>query len=285
MTNPPLVSVIVPAHDNADTIERAIASLLAQTHANLEVIVVDDHSTDGTRAVVERIARADRRTRYVALAEVDPYRYDKRLNRNVNAGYAARNRGFAEARGAYITFQDADDASLLNRIEIQLALLARFGALHLSIAYLPFEERYLGKRIDAERYLEDHPGAVTGPDELSLLAARAKGIVAKLAPWLNARVPFRHKRMRILNKLFFGSFDPYPGAGNCPLFAREVIEQVRFRRLPDRIWPSFMGRGADRDFNFQVAETFNRSYVVRIPAYLWDNRANRPSPDVEPYLL
>jgi glycosyltransferase involved in cell wall biosynthesis len=285
MTNSPLVSVIMPAHNNADTIERAIASVLAQTHANLEVIVVDDHSTDKTRAVVERMARADGRVRFVALTEIDSYRYDERLKRNVNAGYAARNRGFKEARGAYLTFQDADDASLLNRIEIQLALLARFNALHLSVAYLPLEERYLGRRIDAERYLRDHPDAVTGPEELYLLAARAKGLVAKVVPRLNARVPFRYKRLRILNKLFFGSLDPYPGAGNCPLFAREVIERVRFRRLPDRVWPSFMGRGADRDFNFQVAETFKRSCVVRIPAYLWDNRANHPSPVVEPYLL
>ncbi len=53
------------------------------------------------------------------------------------------------------------------------------------------------------------------------------------------------------------------------MFKREVMEKVQFRKLKDRVWPSFMGRGADRDFNFQVAETFKNSYYFPIALYLW----------------
>ena len=107
------------------------------------------------------------------------------------------------------------------------------------------------------------------PKEIYLISQKAKGIVAKISSSLNKLVPFHYKRLRLINKLFFGTLAPYPGAGNSPLFKREVIEKVKFRKLKERVWPSFMGRGADRDFNFQVAETFKNSYTFFIPLYLW----------------
>ena len=70
--------------------------------------------------------------------------------------------------------------------------------------------------------------------------------------------------------------EDYPGTGNSPLFKREVIDKVIFRKLSERIWPSFMGRGADKDFNFQVAETFKNSYHFGIPLYLWRVEKQNP---------
>jgi hypothetical protein len=75
--------------------------------------------------------------------------------------------------------------------------------------------------------------------------------------------------------------ESYPGTGNSPLFKRAVIEKVKFRQLKDRIWSSFTGRGADRDFNFQVAETFKNSITVYLPLYLW--RVNKQNPRYEKY--
>lgn len=90
----PLVSIVVPAYNAAATIERLIVSLLRQTEPRLEVIVVDDRSSDGT---AERVASiADERVRLVRMVE----------NRGA---CAARNRGMEEARGAWIGFVDADD--------------------------------------------------------------------------------------------------------------------------------------------------------------------------------
>lgn len=260
----PLISVIIPAHNNGDTIRIAIDSIRNQTYKNLEILVIDDHSTDKTQKIVHALESEDARVRYFKLEDDDPDRIDRSLNRNVNAGYSARNYGFQKSHGKFITFQDGDDASLLNRIEVQYALLTKHNAMHVTTDWTPFSEKLLNT-LGGSKAMEPE----LGPNELYALSQNAKGLVAKLSPSLNAGISFRFKRLRIINKLFFGSLAPYPGAGNSPLFRREVIEKVQFRKLQDRIWPSFMGRGADRDFNFQVAETFKNSYVFPIPLYLW----------------
>ena len=74
--------------------------------------------------------------------------------------------------------------------------------------------------------------------------------------------------MRVINKFFFQSLDSYPGSGNGPLFKKEIVEKVRFRPVNEQVWPSFTGRGADRDFNFQVAETFGNNISFKL-LYLW----------------
>lgn len=89
----PLVSVVVPCYNRAAVLEQSVRSVLAQSYAELELILVDDGSTDRTRQVVEKIK--DARLRYV---------YQQ------NAGAcAARNYGAALARGEYIAFHDSDD--------------------------------------------------------------------------------------------------------------------------------------------------------------------------------
>lgn len=270
--NKSLISVIIPTHNNADTIQTAVYSITGQTYKNIEIIIIDDNSTDDTKEIVESIAQQDARVRYYSLPENDTERFDPVLNRNTNAGYAARNFGFTKATGALITFQDADDVSLLNRIEVQYDLLVKYSAIHLCTTVALFEKNRIGTTLN----IKNCPSAednMIGPEELYTLSQKTKGLIAKLSPALNTRTPFHFKRRRVINKFFFGSLTPFPGAGNSPLFKREVIEKVKFRKLSERIWPSFMGRGADRDFNFQVAETFKNSYVFPIPLYMWSREA------------
>lgn len=106
----PAVSVIMAAYNASDTIDAAIASVLAQTHARLELIVVDDASGDDTAAIARR--RAERDPRVVTIAS----------SRNAGAAIA-RNRGLAAATGEYACFQDADDTADRERVERQLAAL------------------------------------------------------------------------------------------------------------------------------------------------------------------
>jgi succinoglycan biosynthesis protein ExoO len=104
----PGVSVLVPAYNAAPFLTRAVRSALRQTMADVEVIVVDDASTDATLEVARGLAAEDPRVRV--------------LSNEVNQGEArTRNRALAAARGAWIALLDADDAWLPNRLERMLA--------------------------------------------------------------------------------------------------------------------------------------------------------------------
>lgn len=106
-----LVSVVIPTYNRAYILEPAIESALNQTYENFEVIVIDDGSTDGTAALMQKYA-ADPRVRYI---------YQK------NAGVsAARNHGFRESRGEFIALLDSDDAWLPWKLEAEVSVLRQF---------------------------------------------------------------------------------------------------------------------------------------------------------------
>jgi len=110
VTAKPLVSAIVATYNRAYVVGQAIESILGQTYENLEVIIVDDGSTDGTPEVLRRFGNR------------------LRVFRQENAGpAAARNRGIAAARGDIISFLDSDDIWLPEKTERQVALLERAG--------------------------------------------------------------------------------------------------------------------------------------------------------------
>jgi glycosyltransferase involved in cell wall biosynthesis len=99
------VSIVLPTYNRAALLPRSIASLLGQTYGDFELIVVDDGSQDDSAAVVAKFA--DKRIRYVRHSQ----------NRGVAA---SRNTGLAEARGAYIAFQDSDDQWMPEKLERQM---------------------------------------------------------------------------------------------------------------------------------------------------------------------
>jgi hypothetical protein len=105
----PAVSVVIPLYNKAGYIGATLASVLAQTFGDLEVIVVDDGSTDGGDAIVA--AQSDPRVRLV---------------RQANEGAAAaRNAALGAARGRWVAFLDADDTWRREKLARQLAVLGR----------------------------------------------------------------------------------------------------------------------------------------------------------------
>lgn len=104
----PVVSVVMPAYNAAAYIAQSIESVLGQSHAALELIVVDDGSQDDTAAIVERYMAADARVQLVR-------------NRNSGKPSIARNIGIARARGAYLSFLDSDDYWHPERLALAVA--------------------------------------------------------------------------------------------------------------------------------------------------------------------
>ena len=104
------IAVVVPAYNAARTLARTLESALNQTHRALEVLVVDDGSSDGTAALAREFSERDSRLRVI----VQP-----------NGGVArARNRGIQEARAKYVAPLDADDLWHPTKLAKQLAVLS-----------------------------------------------------------------------------------------------------------------------------------------------------------------
>lgn len=105
-----LISVVMSVHDNERTVGAAIESILQQTYSDLELILVDDGSRDGTFAVLESYARQDRRLRLI------------RNDRNRGIAYSL-NIGWRGARGELIARMDGDDLSFPERLFEQHAFM------------------------------------------------------------------------------------------------------------------------------------------------------------------
>jgi len=107
----PKVSVVIPTYKRAVQVQKAIDSVLSQTFSDLEVIVVDDGSSDGTGQTLGQVYG-------------DRIRYYAQANQGVSV---ARNRGVAEARGEWIAFLDSDDLWDKEKLEWQFKALEQFG--------------------------------------------------------------------------------------------------------------------------------------------------------------
>ena len=110
MSNPK-VSIIIPIYNTAERLPGCLDSVLNQTHCNLEIILVDDGSTDDSPAIIQTYAQKDSRIKVITQK---------------NQGQsAARNRGLKQATGDFISFLDSDDAIKSNFIQKLLAPYAK----------------------------------------------------------------------------------------------------------------------------------------------------------------
>ncbi len=135
----PLISIVIPAFNAAPFLAGTLASVFAQDHRPIEVILVDDGSSDDT------------------LARAKAWLPPLRIHHQVNAGpSAARNRGIAMAAGGYLAFIDADDLWLAGRLTRQLALLERHPALDMVLGLVQLDYR-AGKAETAARFRSDQP--------------------------------------------------------------------------------------------------------------------------------
>lgn len=112
--NEPLVSIIVPIYNSEKYLGQCIESCMAQTYRNVEIILVDDGSTDRSLKISTEYAEKDSRIRVI--------------HQN-NAGVsAARNAGIKSAKGEYISFLDSDDELCINAIEVLVEDMKRYKA-------------------------------------------------------------------------------------------------------------------------------------------------------------
>lgn len=110
----PLISVIIPAYNIKDYITHCLNSVIKQTYQNIEILVIDDGSTDGTANVIDAIAQIDPRIRILSKA---------------NGGLSsARNYGLSHCHGEYVLYVDGDDIIAPNTIDALFHALNETGA-------------------------------------------------------------------------------------------------------------------------------------------------------------
>jgi glycosyltransferase involved in cell wall biosynthesis len=205
----PRVSVIIPAYNRAGFVAEAIRSVQAQTHQDVEIIVVDDASTDNTCDVVAALSDGDPRITFLRQPE----------NRRVNA---ARNLGMRHASGEYVNFLDSDDLLAPDKLEKQLAEFERDPDLDMVICQsLIFQDtvedaRYVWHNLDPA--LTDHK---------ALLAAFLNndagwGVLAPL--WKRAFLD----RLGPLPEHLFASDE-------AELFVRALCSAPRIKILPEAL--------------------------------------------------
>lgn len=144
MTEKELISVIVPVYNVMKYLPRCVDSLRRQTYRNLEIILVDDGSTDNSGALAEKIAMEDRRIRV--------------FHKENGGTSSARNLGLSKARGKYIGFVDSDDYVDPRMYERLLAAALEDGLLMVQTSRDEIDEQ--GKRL---------PDVCVPPEEMELL--------------------------------------------------------------------------------------------------------------------
>lgn len=129
----PLVSIIIPTYNRKRLISRAINSCIQQTYNNIEIIVCDDHSTDGTNEYIKELSKSDSRIIYC------------KTSLEHKGANAARNVGIQKAKGKYLCFLDSDDELLGNAIADRVEILKKYPKVGLVYgnAYCKFHNEYM----------------------------------------------------------------------------------------------------------------------------------------------
>ena len=203
-----MVSIMIPAYNAEKTLARAIESCLAQTYRNIEVIVVDDASSDNTHRVAEQYAERDSRIRV--------FRHEKNLGEP-----SARNTALLHSRGGYIARLDADDFDSPKRIEKSVARLQKTPACDcVSCGFA------MG----------------TNPDTMEVQRDSPRGMIPNL--WIrgfpggapcNASIVAKREIYNLTG--WEKSFDPKILAGcDSDWNARAILRGARFAHVPDAMY-------------------------------------------------
>jgi len=219
-----LVSVVIPTHERPDLLERAVATVLAQTHRDLECIVVDDGSSPPTECLLALLSGGDARLRSL--------RHD-----SPRGASAARNTGLAAARGRYVAFLDDDDYWLPDKLQKQLALL-NASPTEVGLVYCWFDYR-IGDRI---------------------VPGRSPKLEGRIFGHLLERQPLGNSSTLLVPRSVaeaVGGFDADLPRGNDGDFIRRIAFDHEIRYVPEVLVHVDVGHGLARITDYDRAGTVN----------------------------
>lgn len=217
-----LVSFLIPVRNGEDTIDQALESVLSQGEEVLEVVVVDDGSTDGTASRIEGWAERDGRVRLV--------------RRPPGGIVSALNAGLALCRGQFVARMDADDISLPGRVRRQVEFLRRHREVDLAGCLV--EAASLSGKLS--------PGVIRYVEWSNSLVAHGE-IVREIF----VESPIVHPTFMARRSFFeeMGGYREVPWAEDYDLILRAACRGKRFGKVPEKLllWRDHPGRLVRRD--------------------------------------
>lgn len=211
----PRISVVIPVYNVADYVEEAIASIQNQTMRDIEIIVVNDGSTDRTPQLIGKIAGQDPRVRILHMPE--------------NGGHgsaAARNLGFTACRAPYIAVMDGDDISTADRLEKLLNFLETHPDISLvssSMRTMDEHGRFIGKVYEA------------APSQAAILKTIHLNIPC--LHWLARRELYEH----------LGGYRIMPTGEDHDFLLRAISSGFRLNNLPEPLYWLRVRKGNSAD--------------------------------------
>lgn len=261
----PLVTIIITTRNCELNIEKTIQSALNQSYKNIEIIIVDDKSTDRTLEICKKFKKNSR----LSIIE-NKFQDLERVHKgvNINAGYYSRNIGIKNSNGEWISFIDGGDLINPSKIELQLREAKKFKCLHVVSNYSTFNSK---KDFSDNIYSLDSKikiNNVIKTDELLNILYKQKDFFSIIPLFIRKNIPLKLRQSFKLRKLFYPApMDPFPGCGPSVFFHRSI--KITYRPLRERQWASAKGRGADRDFNFSVLKKYKSSIFIDVDLYYW----------------
>lgn len=204
MIESPLVSVIIPCYNSEKYVEQAVRSIMVQTYKNLEILITDDCSTDGSFAILQKLAKEDSRIKLFTNE------HNQKIVRTLNALVERAN-------GKYIARMDADDISLPKRIEKQVCFMEAHpdiaicgtNAWHINEKGKSIGKSTLPNKIDDCRFFLKYFSTLYHPTLLILAAVLKQNLYSEYFCYaedyeLWIRLAYQHglKLMNLQEKLF-----------------------------------------------------------------------------------
>lgn len=163
MRQNPLVSVIIPVYNVQDFLRECLNSVVHQSYSNLEILLIDDGSTDASGEICDEYARSDARVRVIHKS---------------NGGQAsARNAALELARGEFLTFVDSDDVADVDLVRTLLNLIKTFGVKIAMCGYKAFESsaQIAEIRAHAAKFKETESEILSGGQDIASDEAKFSG--------------------------------------------------------------------------------------------------------------
>jgi len=236
MNQDPKISVIIANFNHKQYIEQAVKSVINQTYKNLEIIIVDDCSNDGSKELIKELPKLDSRI-------VEPLFLPKNMGKWFALNQAIEKR----ATGSLITLQDADDSSCPQRIEWQYKTLKKLGSFH---NLCGFQNCATQEEVNKAEKLVTN---ALGPSDSDIISHEQ---VVQLV--------YQGFKTPGINHYFMGSYETH---GASSLFYRQLWDHGL------KFMPGNLGlrcqKAEDSDHNTKITLLLQKTSVLKAPFYVY----------------